>query len=308
MNNNQMQCSQPLITVVVITYNSSQYVLETLDSVKNQTYNNIEIIISDDCSTDNTLEICNEWLQKNKTRFISSKIIKTDYNSGISHNYNNGLKHAAGEWVKYIAGDDKLKPECIEKLVARTTLNKDRFIISKQLNFSSSNPYIEILPIDLSPYFKDFKSKLKRVRFQELYLLRVGTKIPGPTLFLHTQTLRNIGGFDEKYPFIEDFPLAMKYLKNGYPIGCVDKILIEYRVYPASVSHSNQKFADSIYAAIDDYCIPAAKKLKKPVLWYHYWSSKKLRNNSYPKLFRYLLRSLDFFYLKKKYLNSTKFI
>lgn len=53
----------PLVSVIVITYNSSKYVLETLNSVAAQTYDNIELIISDDCSVDNTVEICRNWLK-----------------------------------------------------------------------------------------------------------------------------------------------------------------------------------------------------------------------------------------------------
>ena len=54
--------SLPLVSVVVITYNSAKFVIETLESVKSQTYKNIELIISDDCSTDDTVERCRLWL------------------------------------------------------------------------------------------------------------------------------------------------------------------------------------------------------------------------------------------------------
>ena len=51
----------PLVSIVVITYNSAEYVLETLESAKAQTYQNIELIVSDDCSADNTVETCSRW-------------------------------------------------------------------------------------------------------------------------------------------------------------------------------------------------------------------------------------------------------
>ena len=59
----------PLISVVVLTYNSSLYITETLNSIKDQTYDNIELIITDDCSTDSTLIICEDWINLNKSRF-----------------------------------------------------------------------------------------------------------------------------------------------------------------------------------------------------------------------------------------------
>lgn len=69
-----------------------------------------------------------------------------------------------------------------------------------------------IIPKNMTPYYKEFKCKSERIKYQELNLLRKGPDIPGPTAFLHTDTLRQMGGFDEKYPFVEDYPLSMKYL------------------------------------------------------------------------------------------------
>lgn len=66
--------STPLVTIAVVTYNSSQTILETLESVKEQTYKNIELIISDDCSSDNTTDICQKWLQKNAIFFSNVQI------------------------------------------------------------------------------------------------------------------------------------------------------------------------------------------------------------------------------------------
>lgn len=57
---------QPLVSVSVITYNSAKTVLETLESIKAQTYQNLELIVSDDCSTDNTVELCRNWIEQNK--------------------------------------------------------------------------------------------------------------------------------------------------------------------------------------------------------------------------------------------------
>ena len=75
-----MECHSPLVTVVVITYNSSKYVIETLDSIYNQTYTNLELIISDDCSKDDTIKICEDWLKKNGNRFYHTEIITTEIN------------------------------------------------------------------------------------------------------------------------------------------------------------------------------------------------------------------------------------
>ena len=108
-----MENSKPIVSIIVITYNSSKYVLETLKSALNQTYNNIELIISDDCSTDNTISICQNWLDENKYRFVDVKIVANKNNNGIPANCNRGINASTGDWIKLVAGDDVLCPNCI---------------------------------------------------------------------------------------------------------------------------------------------------------------------------------------------------
>ncbi len=98
----------PLVSVVLVTYNSAQYVIETLESIKAQTWQQIELIVSDDCSTDKTAELCSNWIDCNKGRFSKTKMITVLQNSGIPANCNRGLRAAQGEWVKIISGDDIL--------------------------------------------------------------------------------------------------------------------------------------------------------------------------------------------------------
>ena len=62
--------SEPLVSIIVMTYNSEKYILETLESVRAQTYKNIELLVTDDCSIDNTVELVNVWIQENKFRFL----------------------------------------------------------------------------------------------------------------------------------------------------------------------------------------------------------------------------------------------
>jgi glycosyltransferase involved in cell wall biosynthesis len=120
----------PLVSITVITYNSSKFVLETLQSAKQQTYRNIELIISDDCSTDETVEICRQWVEENKDRFVRTKIITSDYNTGIPANSNRAVRASKGEWIKGIAGDDILLPDCISQNVEYvTSVNSEALIV-----------------------------------------------------------------------------------------------------------------------------------------------------------------------------------
>lgn len=290
---------KPLISVVVITYNSSKYVLDTLESVKNQDYSNIELIVSDDCSTDDTFDICKKWVEENKSRFSRAVAVQTEKNGGICVNYNRGLREVQAEWVKYIAGDDILMLNCISTFVSECSTCNDKIMICGTVHFSDSNEDEELLMLSVFDKFT--------VREQEVYLVKNGTVIEGPTLFLETETLRKLGGFEECYPFIEDYPLCMKYLSKGYHIHVVNDYLIRYRVYPESVSRSNSRFAKSIFGAIDFYAPKAAWRNRMYFWWYHYNVNRIVRNlpNS-RKWCGYLLRTIDVINNKKKFLSSKK--
>ena len=89
----------PLVSVVTCSYNNADYIIETLDSIKNQTYKNIELVIVDDCSTDNSVSIIEDWL----TRYTSKyKFIKHPENKGGSIPYNVGLRNATGKYYNTV--------------------------------------------------------------------------------------------------------------------------------------------------------------------------------------------------------------
>jgi glycosyltransferase involved in cell wall biosynthesis len=102
----------PLITIIAISYNQEKYVKETLDSILAQTYPNIQLIISDDGSTDNTKEIIRTWLKENNSNnnvvFLDHKI-----NRGITKNLNSGLPYVKGEFIRQIGCDDILLPNAV---------------------------------------------------------------------------------------------------------------------------------------------------------------------------------------------------
>jgi len=114
-----------MVSIIIATYNSSKYIIETLDSVYKQTYHDLELIVSDDNSNDSTYEICNKWLETHKDRFISTKLVKNTGSRGIANNYNNALEHAKGEWIKYLDSDDILLPNCIQDYITASKRKSD---------------------------------------------------------------------------------------------------------------------------------------------------------------------------------------
>lgn len=229
---------KPLVSVVVITYNSERYILEGLKSIEGQTYDNIELIISDDCSTDNTVEICKEWINNNKNRFMRVELIEAIKNTGVAGNLNRGIKASNGEWIKTLSGDDKLLPESIEMYIDYTLSHEDASIVFGKLKlYGPDNDYVN----QCNKYFENNYYPKIRLGQHKQYLEDLkGLFIPGPGLFYRKKLWQLVGGFDERYQFCEEIPFTHKILKLGYQIQYINKELYIYQVRKESLGRQDQ--------------------------------------------------------------------
>lgn len=246
--------NRPLVSIIVVTYNSSKYILETLDSAREQTYKNIELIVTDDCSKDNTVELCKEWMQKNSGRFVRTEVITVPKNSGIAANCNRGVNAAKGTWIKFIAGDDILTADCVDAFVDFVKLNKEaRVVESKSLFFryifDESNFYhVEDQGGDV------FFSPETGANEQYNILLR-RNPIHGPSVFINKKVILEVGGFDERFPYVDDHPMWLKLTKAGYRFYFLDRITVFYRTHDASIyaSIGKDKIYNTFYLKLMDF-------------------------------------------------------
>lgn len=104
----------PLISVLMTTYNRADYIGTAIQSVLDSTYTNFELIIVDDCSTDNTLEVVESYKQKDSR--IS--VYKNDKNLGDYPNRNRAASYAKGDFIKYCDSDEELYPYCLDVMVS----------------------------------------------------------------------------------------------------------------------------------------------------------------------------------------------
>ena len=221
------------VTVSVITYNSSKFVLETLESIKAQTYQPLILQICDDCSTDNTVKICKKWIEENKDRFIKTKVIIPDHNTGISANINRGMDACETEWFKGIAGDDILKPECIETYVQYVIEHPNVCIIFSRMEEFCSSCKIE------NPLSNDYDSLVSDLSPKEWHdiLVTKGNQVPAPTSFINIERLREFQiKADERIPLLDDYPLWINLAKKGIKFHFINKVLVRYRVGSGGLS------------------------------------------------------------------------
>ncbi len=266
--------SEILVSIIIVTYNSGKYVLETLESAKAQSYRTIELIVSDDCSTDNTVEICTEWLDKHKVRFSRTELIKSEKNTGIAANCNRGVKAAQGEWIKMIAGDDILTEECIAVCMEFV---KQREHENIQLIHGSAKMYED--HFDESRFFRkrglpEWKFNQPDITPREQYniLLRV-CPIVTPTVCIKRNVFDLVGYFDEEIPFWEDRPMWLRLTKAGIKFYFIDAELVKYRVHSASVQKAQNKKYFSGYLisrdkAFSSLVLPDLPFYERFINWY----------------------------------------
>jgi glycosyltransferase involved in cell wall biosynthesis len=237
-----------LVSVIVITYNSEKYVLETLASIKAQTYSKIELIISDDNSTDSTIDICKKWIETNRDSFVNSQIVQTSKNTGISANCNRGVNASKGEWIKLIAGDDALLNDCIANNISFTMNESNILCVHSECelymdNFTSTN-YIGHSRNGDHP----FNSKNISAAQQREMLLNRNNGISAPTLFVNKSALNAIDGFDESLRMLEDVPLWLNLTKAGFKLHFMDCVTVKYRLHSHSVQRKGKPNIDGLFA------------------------------------------------------------
>lgn len=224
--------NEALVSVVVITYNSAAFVTETLDSIARQTYSNIELVVSDDCSRDDTVEVVRQWMEKNRERFAGCVIRAGEENLGIPKNLNAGIRKASGRYIKIIAGDDLLLPDCIRVNVDGCAEKNSRYLFTWLEKFSDGENGRKFWSEAPNPAFFEADAA-----GQYAMLLRKNW-VYGPLFFCEKAFLEEMGMYDERYRMLEDYPMWLKMTKAGHKLHFVHVPTVAYRISESSVSNS----------------------------------------------------------------------
>lgn len=227
-----------LVSVSVLTYNSSMYILETLESIRQQTYPTLELVVSDDCSTDNTVELCREWIEQNKKRFVNTTIVVSPTNKGISANYNQGMDNCTGSYIKEIAGDDLLLPNCVEDYMDFIKNHPDAsFCFGRAVVFDGD----EERRRNVQKLF-DYTAFGLPSSQQYAKLMNSENFICSATFFFNRKVAQEKGiRNDERIPFMEDMPKWISILKSGEMLWFVDKEVVKFRCSSTSLSTQHEK-------------------------------------------------------------------
>ena len=224
------QHSTPLISIVVLTYNSASTVQETLDSIARQEYPELEVLVCDDGSTDSTLEIVRAWFEQRGRLFKRTELIPSTANEGICKNLAKGYAAARGDWLKPIAGDDLLEPQAIRRFAAVAALTDHDVIVAMLKTFSDDSTDSAVWP-----NAKDLAliaGPPERLRAE----LRIRNLIPAPSVLVRREAYESVGGIDTTFKHLDDWPLWVNFVEAGKSFGLLPEVLVQYRVSPASIT------------------------------------------------------------------------
>ncbi len=216
---NYKNSSLPLITVITVVFNGEKYLEETIQSVINQTYPNIEYIIIDGGSTDGTIDIIKKY-----ENYIDYWVSEND--NGIYDAMNKGLKLALGEFVGILNADDYYEEDAIENLLSLLLNSKKDYVIANVRIIEKNSIIKPIYPLK--------KNKI----YQEMPYPHISALIP-------KKIYKKVGLFNTKYKKAADFDMAIRIHLYGFESCYLDKIVGNIHIGGTSDSYkSNYEFME----------------------------------------------------------------
>lgn len=244
-----MASDLPKVTVCVPVRNGARTISRTLDSILIQDYPNFEIIVSDNCSTDETAKIVKEYAERGVRYYFNPKLEKCG-----ESNWNNILSLAEGPLIALYHADDLYMPTMLRKQVVFLTANPDVsavFTMMQRID-ENDNP-IRMGAMNLP---KELQGQ-NRFAFSEYFnaLLKYSTFTPVPTMMTRRKVLDKVGNFHwQKFTSASDVDLYLRMARQWGPIGVIDEPLHCYRISgwqgTAMINKGRINLAD-FYTSID---------------------------------------------------------
>lgn len=282
------------VSVIVPVYNTEKYLRRCLDSLVNQTIEDIEIIVINDCSPDNSKEILKEYGKKYKDKI---KVFHNKTNKGIGYNRNYGIKKATGEYIGFVDSDDWVDETMYDKLYKKVKKdNLDLVLCNFHKMLEKENDLEEIEPDFKIPYFKNTNLKNNPNLLLDVNL--------APWNKLYKKELLKDITFAEDLKY-EDAIFVVKTLARSKKIGMADERLNYYLVRSKSeTTVMNKKVFDILiitkqiidelknhdyYNNIKDYVeAMTIRNLFRYTLQQKYQKDKKLANKFIDDTFNFL--------------------
>lgn len=215
----------PLVSVIIPNYNNEKYVLEAIKSVLEQTYKNIEVVVVDDVSTDNSVSVITNYY-KNEPRL---KLIVNNENKGVSFSRNTGVLNSKGDFISTLDSDDTYSPEKIEREMKVVLSMQPRKVIAfSSYAITDVDLNVRSVPICKSHIYQG--DIYKKILYRSVPFAR--------DMLMSKEIFFEIGGFDEHKKLYEDWDFKLKLAKKYHFIysGCIG---VNYRQLGTGLSSVN---------------------------------------------------------------------
>ena len=221
-----MKTAEPLVSVVLCTYNDEKFIAETIKSVLNQTYTNFEFILWNDGSTDNTENVIKSF-DDPRIRYFHHE------NTGLSPALQMACSQAKGEFIARIDGDDLCLPDRLEKEVAFLQLHPDHVLVSSAVYYidEENNELGRMFPCTLSKIIQK--------------TLSIACLIVHPMVMMRREAYEKAGGY-LNVAGVEDRIFWSRLIKQG-KFGNIATPLGKYRLLNSSLSHRHNPYDQIIY-------------------------------------------------------------
>lgn len=278
--------TNPKVTIILPTYNRAHLVSRAVTSVLNQTYQDFELIIVDDCSIDNTEEIIENFCKQDQ-RVIC---IKHSRNKGGNAARNTGIKAARAEYIAFQDSDDEWLPGKLEKQVE---------LLENMSRDEAGVVYTAFWRIegkDKTYNPGNIKNKEGNIQAE----LLKGNFITTPSVLIKKECFEKAGLFDEDFPRLQDWEMWLRVAKY-YHFKYINEPLLNSYYYADSISANSQALIKALELIVTKYFTEIGKERKLLAKYYIDIATLFLKDGNMGKGRRYLIKSLtvDPFRLKR---------
>lgn len=214
--------NNPKVSVIIPVYNSERFIAQAIESALTQTYKNLEVIVVNDGSTDNSYEKIKPYLSSIK--YISQE------NKGVSAARNTGIKNSEGELIAFLDSDDIWLSEKLDLQRDYLRSNPDVGLVHSNILYINKNG-------NLIPSNTDFATDASGMCFKELF--KHGNKILTSSVVLRKNCFKKAGYFAENIHYAEDYELWLKVAKH-FAIGHINQPLVLYRIHTTNTTQNHQ--------------------------------------------------------------------
>ena len=262
-----------MVSVIIPAFNSAATIMEALESVSSQTFTDYEVIVVDDCSTDDTVAVVQRWISEKTASPESAvcglwSVVPMPRNAGPAAARNAGIAQARGEWIAFLDADDLWLPRHLEALSAAVRQSPAVLVCGESVRFQGEMDRLSINPKPIT------HSDIRTIPIEEF--VRHNPVATSATMVRRDAVLE-CRGFDTQFRGPEDYDLWMRLASLGSLVALSVPVSL-YRYVPGSLSMDDRTFLPQVLRVLEKAFAPGGAlaghpELKKTAWATQYWNA-----------------------------------